>query len=250
MYHFKAVACIDCFCIQHNMLCCMQKSLLVNSLVIRLHKFQVMKEPKLLLDHRQFAINTWTMVGSSVHTNNHHYAIDAAKLVEKCRSLLHSILSLMKANSSERAFQRRSVQMFTLADGKNCMHNKTWTLSVDFFSFWWMSAIIIIANCTNMSTFRSTQMCRQTHTHPSTRLIRSRDGIPIEYQWEWCPKEGTTAPILWWAYWISDINGYNKDTPKCRASVKGVSTWHFYVCVCCYWSQSKSFHFNSSRCRQ
>ncbi|KAL7533309.1 hypothetical protein ACHAXR_005165 [Thalassiosira sp. AJA248-18] len=60
------------------------------------------------------------MVGS-VHSNNHHYAIDAAKLVEKCRSLLHSILNAMESNSSARAFQRRSFQLVTLADALKCV---------------------------------------------------------------------------------------------------------------------------------
>ena len=50
---------------------------------------------------------------------NHHYAIDAAKLVERCRSLLHSILDVLESNaSSERAFQRRAYQLLTMCDGK------------------------------------------------------------------------------------------------------------------------------------
>mmetsp|Transcript_19062 Transcript_19062/g.41528 ORF Transcript_19062/g.41528 Transcript_19062/m.41528 type:complete len:945 (+) Transcript_19062:239-3073(+) len=63
------------------------------------------------------------MVGSTQHhPNNHHYAIDAAKLVEKCRSLLHSILDVMESNnSSARAFQRRSFQLATLADALKCV---------------------------------------------------------------------------------------------------------------------------------
>mmetsp|Transcript_25233 Transcript_25233/g.45408 ORF Transcript_25233/g.45408 Transcript_25233/m.45408 type:complete len:893 (-) Transcript_25233:190-2868(-) len=60
------------------------------------------------------------MVGST-HPNNHHYAIDAAKLVEKCRSLLHSILDVVESSSSARAFQRRSFQLLTLADALKCV---------------------------------------------------------------------------------------------------------------------------------
>lgn len=52
------------------------------------------------------------MVGSN--PNNHHYAIDAAKLVEKCRSLLHSILDSMESNSSTRAYQ-----LVALCDGES-----------------------------------------------------------------------------------------------------------------------------------
>ena len=55
---------------------------------------------------------------SSTHPNNHHYAIDAAKLVEKCRSLLNSILNVIESNSSERAFQRRAFQLLSMCDGK------------------------------------------------------------------------------------------------------------------------------------
>ena len=54
----------------------------------------------------------------STHPNNHHYAIDAAKLVEKCRSLLNSILKVLESNSSERAFQRRAFQLLSMCDGK------------------------------------------------------------------------------------------------------------------------------------
>lgn len=51
-------------------------------------------------------------------TTSYHYAIDAAKLVEKCRSLLHSILDLMESTSSERVFQRRAFQLLTMYDGE------------------------------------------------------------------------------------------------------------------------------------
>mmetsp|Transcript_11861 Transcript_11861/g.25276 ORF Transcript_11861/g.25276 Transcript_11861/m.25276 type:complete len:896 (-) Transcript_11861:106-2793(-) len=60
------------------------------------------------------------MVGSA-HPNSHHYAIDAAKLVEKCQSLLHSILDVLESSSSSRAFQRRSFQLATLADALKCV---------------------------------------------------------------------------------------------------------------------------------
>lgn len=50
--------------------------------------------------------------------NTHHYAIDAAKLVERCRSLLHSILNYLESHSSARAFRRRAVQLVALCDGE------------------------------------------------------------------------------------------------------------------------------------
>ena len=56
------------------------------------------------------------------HPNNHHYAIDAAKLVEKCRSLLNSILNVIESNSSDRAFQRRAFQLLSMCDGKKCVY--------------------------------------------------------------------------------------------------------------------------------
>ena len=64
---------------------------------------------------------------------SHHYAIDAGKLVEKCRSLLSSILDVMETNSSARAFQRRAFHLVTLADGKLLfifIHIFTWSLGV------------------------------------------------------------------------------------------------------------------------
>ena len=57
-------------------------------------------------------------MSNNLNHNSHHYAIDAAKLVEKCRRLLHSILDVMESKSSTRAFQRRSYQLASLSDGK------------------------------------------------------------------------------------------------------------------------------------
>jgi len=57
-------------------------------------------------------------MSNNLNHNSHHYAIDAAKLVEKCRRLLHSILDIMESKSSTRAFQRRSYQLASLSDGK------------------------------------------------------------------------------------------------------------------------------------
>lgn len=60
---------------------------------------------------------------STAHSNDdHHYAIDAARLVDKCRSLLHSILDFAETRDSASRFQfrRRSFQLETLADGESC----------------------------------------------------------------------------------------------------------------------------------
>ena len=54
----------------------------------------------------------------STGPNSHHYAVDAARLVEKCRSLLHAILDDVEAESSPRAFRRRSLQLAALGDGE------------------------------------------------------------------------------------------------------------------------------------
>ncbi|KAL9181884.1 hypothetical protein ACHAXT_012227 [Thalassiosira profunda] len=57
----------------------------------------------------------------STGPNSHHYAIDAARLVEKCRSLLHAILDDVEAESSPRAFRRRSLQLAALGDALKCV---------------------------------------------------------------------------------------------------------------------------------
>ncbi len=57
-------------------------------------------------------------MSNNLNPNSHHYAIDAAKLVEKCRRLLHSILDVLESKSSTRAYQRQSYQLATLSDGK------------------------------------------------------------------------------------------------------------------------------------
>lgn len=47
------------------------------------------------------------------------YAIDAAKLVEKCRLLLGAILSMLEERSpSEKSFRRKALQLLVLADGQ------------------------------------------------------------------------------------------------------------------------------------
>jgi hypothetical protein len=61
--------------------------------------------------------------------NNHHYAIDAAKLVERCRSLLYSILNYLEAHSSARAFRRRAVQLVSLCDGELRSINESTSLA-------------------------------------------------------------------------------------------------------------------------
>jgi hypothetical protein len=58
------------------------------------------------------------MVGST-KLNNHHYAIDAARLVEKCRLLLHSILELMGTRYPLSEFQSRAYQLAALSDGES-----------------------------------------------------------------------------------------------------------------------------------
>ena len=63
-----------------------------------------------------------TIMSNNLNNNSHHYAIDAAKLVEKCRRLLHSILDVIESKSSIRAFQRQSYQLAALSDGKSCAH--------------------------------------------------------------------------------------------------------------------------------
>lgn len=61
-------------------------------------------------------------MSNNLNPNSHHYAIDAAKLVEKCRRLLHSILDVLESKSSTIVFQRQSYQLATLSDGKKlCM---------------------------------------------------------------------------------------------------------------------------------
>jgi primase-polymerase (primpol)-like protein len=50
---------------------------------------------------------------------NHHYAIDAAKLVEKCHNMCNSILDCLEENSSgSAAFRRRAYQLIELNDGE------------------------------------------------------------------------------------------------------------------------------------
>ena len=47
------------------------------------------------------------------------YAIDAAKLVEKCRLLLSAILCMLEERSpSEKSFRRNALQLLGLADGQ------------------------------------------------------------------------------------------------------------------------------------
>ena len=47
------------------------------------------------------------------------YAIDAAKLVEKCRLLLGAILCILEERSpSEKSFRRKALQLLGLADGQ------------------------------------------------------------------------------------------------------------------------------------
>mmetsp|Transcript_15385 Transcript_15385/g.25179 ORF Transcript_15385/g.25179 Transcript_15385/m.25179 type:complete len:920 (-) Transcript_15385:1666-4425(-) len=60
-------------------------------------------------------------MSNNLSNNSHHYAIDAAKLVEKCRRLLHSILDVIESKSSTRAFQRQSYQLATLSDALKCI---------------------------------------------------------------------------------------------------------------------------------
>mmetsp|Transcript_4026 Transcript_4026/g.6123 ORF Transcript_4026/g.6123 Transcript_4026/m.6123 type:complete len:939 (-) Transcript_4026:504-3320(-) len=60
-------------------------------------------------------------MSNNLNHNSHHYALDAAKLVEKCRRLLHSILDIMESKSSTRAFQRRSYQLASLSDALKCI---------------------------------------------------------------------------------------------------------------------------------
>lgn len=55
---------------------------------------------------------------SNINHNSHHYAIDAAKLVEKCRRLLHSILNVIESNSSTKAFHRHTYHLASLSDGE------------------------------------------------------------------------------------------------------------------------------------
>ena len=50
---------------------------------------------------------------------NHHYAIDAAKLLEKCHVSLHSILDYLEGRSKgSNAFRRRAFQLIELNDGE------------------------------------------------------------------------------------------------------------------------------------
>mmetsp|Transcript_19278 Transcript_19278/g.43477 ORF Transcript_19278/g.43477 Transcript_19278/m.43477 type:complete len:874 (-) Transcript_19278:1776-4397(-) len=50
------------------------------------------------------------------------YAIDAAKLVEKCRLLLGAILSMLEERSpSEKSFRRKALQLLVLADALKCV---------------------------------------------------------------------------------------------------------------------------------
>ena len=49
----------------------------------------------------------------------HHYAIDAAKLSEKCRLHLHSILDCLEERSNgDNDFRRRAYSLIELNDGK------------------------------------------------------------------------------------------------------------------------------------
>ncbi|KAL7550446.1 hypothetical protein ACHAWF_013681 [Thalassiosira exigua] len=60
--------------------------------------------------------------GRSPRPNRHHYAIDAARLVDRCRRHLRAILEGMEgAARSDRAFRRRSFQLMGLADALKCV---------------------------------------------------------------------------------------------------------------------------------
>ena len=49
----------------------------------------------------------------------HHYAIDAAKLLEKCHASLTSILDCLEERSNNStAFRRRALQLIELNDGE------------------------------------------------------------------------------------------------------------------------------------
>lgn len=50
---------------------------------------------------------------------NHHYGLDAAKLVEKCSVSLHSILDYLEENSNgAQSFRKRSYHLIELNDGE------------------------------------------------------------------------------------------------------------------------------------